>query len=122
MTLQRPKRLATLESLWSGCDVRGVWIACSAPEIGRKATSVVERFGEKARVMGTSTYDPRSYWNELVTGDGRLSNVGQPALGVYNSYAYRSRLRSLNNALEGVGLGHMKVFEAAFGEGFYLAY
>ncbi|MCH8165897.1 MAG: class I SAM-dependent methyltransferase [Planctomycetes bacterium] len=72
--------------------------------------------------MGTSAYDPRSYWNELVTGDGRLSNVGQPALGVYNSYAYRSRLRGLKKALEGVDLGRMKVFEAAFGEGFYLAY
>ncbi len=72
--------------------------------------------------MGTSAYDPRSYWNELVTGDGRLSNVGQPALGVYSSYAYRSRLRSLNKALEGVDLGRMKVCEAAFGEGFYLAY
>ncbi len=72
--------------------------------------------------MGTSAYDPRSYWNALVTGDGRLSNVGQPALGVYSSYAYRSRLRSLKKALEGVDLGQMKVFEAAFGEGFYLAY
>ena len=70
--------------------------------------------------MGTSAYDPRPYWNELVTGDGRLSNVGQPALGVYNSYAYRSRLRSLKKALEGVDLGRMKVFEAAFGEEFYL--
>ncbi len=72
--------------------------------------------------MGTSAYDPRSYWNQLVTGDGRLSNVGQPALGAYNSYAYRSRLRSLKKALEGLDLGRMKVFEAAFGEGFYLAY
>ena len=72
--------------------------------------------------MGTNGYDPKSYRNELITGDGRLSTVGQPALGVYNSYAYRSRLRSLNKALEGVDLGRMMVFEAAFGLGFYLAY
>jgi len=79
-------------------------------------------FGEEVRVMGTNTYDPKSYWNQLVTGDGRLSNVGQSALGAYNSYAYRRRLKSLKKALEGMDLARMKVFEAAFGEGFYLDY
>ena len=72
--------------------------------------------------MGTSAYDPRSNWNELVSGDGRLSNVGQPALEAYNDYAYGFRLRTLKKALEGIELGRMKVFKAAFGEGFYLAY
>jgi len=68
------------------------------------------------------TYDPTVYWSSLVTGDGDLAHVGIPGLGRYNRYAYRFRLRALRRALQDVDLRGRRVFEAAFGEGFYLGY
>jgi len=66
------------------------------------------------------TYDPAAHWSALVTGDGDLANVGIPGLGPYNRYAYRFRLRAFRRALRGIDLRGRAVFEAAFGEGFYL--
>ena len=66
------------------------------------------------------TYDPAAYWGGLVTGDGDLAHVGIPELGPYNRYAYRVRLRGLRRALGAAELSGRRVFEAAFGEGFYL--
>lgn len=67
-------------------------------------------------------YVPKQYWNRLVTGDGSLANVGQDLLGKYNDFAYRFRLRALCRLLEGIDLKSSSVFEAAFGEGFYLRF
>lgn len=67
-------------------------------------------------------YDPSSYWGSLVAGDGSLANVGQSALGSYNRYAYRVRLARVKKALAGLPLANMSVFEAAFGECFYMNY
>ena len=73
--------------------------------------------------MQDEAYQPRDYWSALVEGTGSLANVGQPALGrAYNCWAYRFRLRALERALRGTDLPASRLFEAAYGEGFYLAY
>jgi SAM-dependent methyltransferase len=72
--------------------------------------------------MSDDHYNPLEYWNRLVRGDGCLGNVGYSELGKYNEFAYRFRLRALAKALEGMDLSSAAVFEAAFGEGFYLRY
>jgi hypothetical protein len=74
--------------------------------------------------MAVKSYDPREYWGTLVAGSGDLANVGQPLLGPYNNYTYRFRLAALRKALgrAGVALEQARVFEAAYGEGFYLAF
>ena len=67
-------------------------------------------------------YEPAEYWSRLIVGDGDLAHVGHPSLGRYNRFAYRFRLRALQRALGGLGVRGKSVFEAAFGEGFYLGF
>jgi hypothetical protein len=67
-----------------------------------------------------SGFDPRAFWSDLVSGSGGLENVGHPRLGVYNAWAYRFRLAALQKVLAPGTLAGARVFEAAFGEGFYL--
>ena len=86
-----------------------------------------KRFGQrgsaKDSAMPDEHYRPCKYWNRLIGGDGSLSNVGYAALGeIYNKIGYRVRLIALKRALAGLGLGKTSVFEAAFGEGFYLRF
>lgn len=70
----------------------------------------------------TSTFQPRQYWSDLITGDGSLANVGHRALGEYNRYAYPLRLEALSRALTGLVPAAPRVFDAGFGEGVYLNY
>lgn len=69
-----------------------------------------------------SQYVPAEYWSEVVHDGADLSAVGHPELGPYNLYAYERRLRAFDRALElaGVGIAGSRVFEAAYGVGFYL--
>jgi hypothetical protein len=70
----------------------------------------------------TSIFHPREYWSERVTGDGSLANVGHPALGHYNLYAYPLRLEALSRAVAGLSPVGCRVFDGGFGEGVYLRY
>lgn len=73
--------------------------------------------------MPQNEYDPHSYWNRLISGNGRLSNVGYAALGeTYNRIGYRLRLAALRRGLTGLGLHRLSVFESAFGEGAYIGF
>jgi SAM-dependent methyltransferase len=69
------------------------------------------------------TYDPHAYWNRLVSGNLDLAKVGHAELGAYNRVAYRLRLQALENTVARVPFGpHLRVFEAAFGVGYYLTF
>lgn len=70
----------------------------------------------------TSTFRPREYWSDRVTGDGSLANVGHVALGHYNRYAYPLRLEALSRAVAGLVPPRYRVFDGGFGEGVYLDY
>lgn len=70
----------------------------------------------------TSTFRPREYWSDRVTGDGSLANVGHVALGHYNRYAYPLRLEALSRAVAGLVPARCRVFDGGFGEGVYLDY
>jgi hypothetical protein len=69
-----------------------------------------------------SAYRPRDYWGQRISGDGSLANVGQTALGPYNSYAYPFRLDALRRLTDGVAVKGKRVFDGGFGEGVYLDY
>lgn len=69
-----------------------------------------------------SAYRPRDYWGQRIAGDGSLANVGQAALGPYNSYAYPFRLQALGRLIRGIPVGGTRVFDGGFGEGVYLDY
>ncbi len=73
--------------------------------------------------MKNSNFDPSHYWANLISGDLDLSRVGHPELGAYNRVAYRVRLHALDRVLRAlsVDMRRTRVFEAAFGVGFYLA-
>ena len=73
--------------------------------------------------MPQETYEPKQYWGTLIRGSGDLSNVGQPAAGpAYNRWAYARRLAALRRALRGVDVAGARIFEAAYGECFYLRF
>jgi SAM-dependent methyltransferase len=70
--------------------------------------------------MSAAPYNPKEYWGNLVAGNSSLSNVGHETLGKYNDYAYAFRLEAVKKALQGIDLRQARIFEAAFGECFYL--
>ena len=68
-------------------------------------------------------YNPHAYWNRVVSGDLDLATVGHPELGVYNKVAYRFRLDAFKKSVAGLPrLSNLRVFEAAFGVGYYLKF
>lgn len=69
-----------------------------------------------------STYRPRDYWGQRIAGNGSLANVGQTALGPYNSYTYPLRLEALDRLIAGMPVKGKRVFDGGFGEGVYLNY
>lgn len=89
--------------------------------------------GARAKVFAATNGGPEqqldvlTYWRNLVqpTAAGDLSQVGHPDMGdEFNRRAYALRLRALERALSGasVDLPGARVFEAAYGTGFYLQY
>ncbi len=72
--------------------------------------------------MKETEYQPKIFWGKLVSGNRDLSNVGHPSLGKFNQVAYGFRLSAFKKALSGISLAGIQIFEAAFGESFYLRF
>jgi 2-polyprenyl-3-methyl-5-hydroxy-6-metoxy-1,4-benzoquinol methylase len=73
--------------------------------------------------------DVEQYWRDLIRGGDtdHVEEVGHPDMGrEFNRHAYDVRLRAIERALTSpdvrVALGGARVFEAAYGVGFYLKY
>lgn len=70
------------------------------------------------------TYRPQRFWEQRISSGGDLSSVGHPELGAYNRLAYVVRQAALRRALGGVEakLAGTRIFEVAFGVGYYLEF
>jgi SAM-dependent methyltransferase len=74
---------------------------------------------------GPSSYDPRSFWQGVLSGYPDLRGTGEPGLSLaYNQAMYRIREQVLTRELarEGVKLPGAYVLDAGSGVGFYVSY
>ncbi|MDQ2730123.1 MAG: class I SAM-dependent methyltransferase [Armatimonadota bacterium] len=75
----------------------------------------------------SDTFDPVSYWSDLIVGSSAadVDEVGISDMGrSFNRIAYSLRLHALNRICGQVDISppNIKIFEAAFGVGYYLKY